>query len=77
MRPKEPLEPSFHFLEDSEAAQAFLDRAIAAARETPRINYGFAIVERATSLLIGDAWIGIVSFPNMRAEIGYTLRRDR
>jgi RimJ/RimL family protein N-acetyltransferase len=61
----------------AEAAKDFLDRAIAAAQQSPRRAYGFAVVERATSLVIGDAWVGIDSVPNRRAEIGYTLRRDR
>ncbi len=33
--------------------------------------------QRGSSLLIGDATIGIGSVPNKRAEIGFTLRRDR
>jgi RimJ/RimL family protein N-acetyltransferase len=61
----------------AEAAEAFLDRAIDAALQTPRAEYTLAIVEHTTSLVIGDASIGIASVRNRRAEIGFTLRRDR
>jgi len=61
----------------ADAAKAFFDREIAAAQRTPRHTYSLAIVERASSLLIGDASIEIGSVPNKRAEIGFTLRRDR
>jgi RimJ/RimL family protein N-acetyltransferase len=61
----------------AEAAKAFLDRAIVAAQQTPRVDYVLAVVEHTTSKVIGDASIEIVSFPNRRAEIGFTLRRDR
>ena len=61
----------------ADAAKASLDGAIAEAQKTPRNTYSLAIVERGSSLLIGDATIGIGSVPNKRAEIGFTLRRDR
>ena len=60
----------------ADAAKAFLDNAIAEAQQTPRNTYTLAIIERGSSLLIGDATIGIESLPNKRAEIGFTLRRD-
>jgi [ribosomal protein S5]-alanine N-acetyltransferase len=60
----------------ADAAKAFLDTAIAEAQQTPRTTYSLAIVERASSRLIGDATIEISSVPNKRAEIGFTLRRD-
>ena len=60
-----------------EGARAFVDRAIAAAHETPRTNFDFAIIERASEALIGDASIGIDSTRDKRAEVGFTLRRDR
>ncbi len=58
-------------------AKAFLDSAIAEAQQMPRNTYSLAIVERASSLVVGDASIGIESARNKRAEIGFTLRRDR
>jgi ribosomal-protein-alanine N-acetyltransferase len=61
----------------AEAAKAFLDRALTEAEQSPRVGYGFAVVELSTSFVIGDVSIGIASVPNQRAEIGYTLRRDR
>jgi RimJ/RimL family protein N-acetyltransferase len=67
-----PWEPN-----TDQAARAFLDGAIAAAEQTPRISYELAIVERATGLLIGAARIGIESLLHKRADIGYVLRRDR
>jgi RimJ/RimL family protein N-acetyltransferase len=61
----------------ADAAKAFLERELAAAQLTPRATYALAIVERASSLVIGDATIEIESVLNKRAEIGFTLRRDR
>jgi [ribosomal protein S5]-alanine N-acetyltransferase len=60
-----------------EAAQAFIDRAITAAEQTPRTNFDLAIIERSSEVLIGDASIGIDSDRDKRAEVGFTLRRDR
>ncbi len=61
----------------AEAAKAFLDRAIVAAQQIPRVEYVLAVVEHATSLLIGDASIEVQSVGNRQAELGFTLRRDR
>jgi RimJ/RimL family protein N-acetyltransferase len=60
-----------------EAAQAFVDRAIDAARQTPRTSFDFAVIERTSQMLIGDASICIDSDRDKRAEIGFSLRRDR
>jgi RimJ/RimL family protein N-acetyltransferase len=59
------------------AARAFLAAATADAKQTPRLNYELAILERATDQLVGTARIGIESLPHRRADIGYVLRRDR
>lgn len=59
------------------AARAFIDRAIVAAQQTPRANFDFAIIERTSQALVGDASIGIDSDRDKRAEVGFTLRRDR
>ena len=60
-----------------DSAQDFVDRAIAAVQQTPRTNFDFAIIERTSQVLIGDASIGIDSDRDKRAEVGFALRRDR
>jgi RimJ/RimL family protein N-acetyltransferase len=67
-----PWEPNTY-----QAARAFLDSAIAAADQTPRISYELAMVERDTDLLVGAARIGIESIVHKRADLGFVLRRDR
>ena len=67
-----PWEPN-----TEEGAKAFLDSVFSDARQTPRVSYELAIVERATDLVVGTARIGIESVAHPRADIGYVLRRDR
>jgi ribosomal-protein-alanine N-acetyltransferase len=60
-----------------EMARQFIDQAIEAASERPRLSYVLAVVELEGGRLIGAARIGVESEAHRRADIGYVVRRDR
>lgn len=55
---------------------AFLGRAMASARASPRRTYEVALTDRETHELIGGIRLGIQSDVHRDASLGYILRRD-
>lgn len=56
--------------------EAYLERAMASARATPRRTYEVAITDLGSGELIGSIRLGIRSELRLDASLGYFLRRD-
>jgi RimJ/RimL family protein N-acetyltransferase len=56
--------------------RAFLSPAIAAQKESPRLAYEFAIIDKATDTLIGGCGIRSKNPESRIGDLGYTLQRD-
>lgn len=67
-----PWEPN-----TEEMARQFLEDAARTASQNPRLSYVLAVVDAASSALIGAARISIETQTHRRADIGYVVRRDR
>lgn len=57
--------------------EAFIRRAMASARATPRRSYEVALTDRTTGELVGGIRLGVQSEIHREASLGYILRRDR
>jgi ribosomal-protein-alanine N-acetyltransferase len=62
---------------DYTSAMGFVERTIAQAREQPRSIYEFAMIERASGMVVGSAGLRVRDRRHQRADLGYVLRRDR
>jgi RimJ/RimL family protein N-acetyltransferase len=59
-----------------EETKDFISRTLARQKETPRLFYDFAIVNKPGNKLIGSCSVNIIDAANKEAMIGYILQRD-
>jgi [ribosomal protein S5]-alanine N-acetyltransferase len=56
--------------------RGFIRRCLRLARQKPRVQWDWAVIEKKTSRLVGGCSLTVISPKNREAMFGYCLRRD-